>query len=430
MSSGRRLAALLVALALVALPAVALRAFCVGRTCDRTGEVTARVPFCPLPEEIRNEVAAGFYAGRSPDVLGVASGGIRSGRVAWPSTGILVDPSVPVAFFGAGVDPSAELPDGMALDRIAPTLEEVLGFDRPHPEVRTGFAVGGLASGQAHKLVVEIVWTGVGPAELADEQSWPSTFGIVGDGPFTMKGNAGSLPLDPVAILTTIGTGGLPSKHGMTGELVRNDSGEVVPPWGPGSPPSVIATLPDDLDEALQQSPRVALIAPDISSRGLIGGTWYFPHDRDDVLVDPPGDPASGVTGLLRHGYGVDEVPDVIGVVLDGPIRRLDALTGRIIEEVGARRPDTTFVFTTTGSAAPLGSIQAERVIGDLDPASGSVVEAAVPGGLFLDQGALAQGGLTSGDVVDAMLSLEPDGGGKLFADAFPGFAVSFARYC
>ena len=57
------------------------------------------------------------------------------------------------------------------------------------------------------------------------------------------------------------------------------------------------------------------------------------------------------------------------------------------------------------------------------------IVEAAVPGGLFLDQDVLAADGLSSGAVVGPMLGMT-EGGRKVFTDAFPGFAVSFARYC
>ncbi|HEY5859249.1 MAG TPA: hypothetical protein VIX62_03080, partial [Actinomycetota bacterium] len=70
MPIGSRLTTLLVVLALVALPAVALRAFCVGKSCD-SGEATASaaVPFCPLPAELRGLISAGFRQGRSPDVM-------------------------------------------------------------------------------------------------------------------------------------------------------------------------------------------------------------------------------------------------------------------------------------------------------------------------------------------------------------------------
>src|SRR5947208_8914654 len=65
----RRLITLLTVLGLIALPAVAARAFCLGSSCEKTSIPTSRVPFCPLPDVIKKEVAAGYYAGRSPDVM-------------------------------------------------------------------------------------------------------------------------------------------------------------------------------------------------------------------------------------------------------------------------------------------------------------------------------------------------------------------------
>ena len=54
MPIGRRLSTLLLVLALVGAPALVLRVFCVGNSCDAGGtEAQASVPFCPLPRELR-----------------------------------------------------------------------------------------------------------------------------------------------------------------------------------------------------------------------------------------------------------------------------------------------------------------------------------------------------------------------------------------
>jgi hypothetical protein len=57
-------------------------------------------------------------------------------------------------------------------------------------------------------------------------------------------------------------------------------------------------------------------------------------------------------------------------------------------------------------------------------------VAATVAGGLFLDQGVLAERGITGQVVVDALLSAETLEGERMVTDAFQGFAVSFSRYC
>jgi hypothetical protein len=58
------------------------------------------------------------------------------------------------------------------------------------------------------------------------------------------------------------------------------------------------------------------------------------------------------------------------------------------------------------------------------------VVDAVVPGGLFLDRDALRAAAVTGQRAVDALLGVTTPDGGSVLADAFQGFAVSFARYC
>ncbi len=110
----------------------------------------------------------------------------------------------------------------------------------------------------------------------------------------------GSLPEEPAATLTTIGTGGLPSQHGITGNLIRDKRGAPVPAWSADAPTSVIATLADDWDHATGQAAKIGLIAPDQTDQGLVGGTWYLSHDRDDLVFGRP-DPVDGRRAVARR---------------------------------------------------------------------------------------------------------------------------------
>jgi hypothetical protein len=441
---GRRLVSLLIVLTLVAVPPIVFRVLCVGRTCGTASSATARVPFCPLPEDLKTLIAAGYRSGRSPDVLGVTASSLVIGggppedaEVPWPSVSPPVDARVPIALFGHGVARGHPLPAGTALDQIAPTLSDVLGFERTHPEVRAGRAVPHVARGPAPRLIVEIVWRGIGTADLrAEPHDWPYVRGLLRDGSAdaTLDGTTGSVPLDPAATLTTVGTGGLPTQHGITGALVRNDKGDVVPAWGTGAPISVISTLPDDLVQAMRQKPKVALVAPDASDLGLVGNGWAYGNHAYDVRIGG-GDPLPAVRRLLSAGYGADPTPDVLGVVLHGSIAAMDDRTREIVSAVRSTGASATYALTATGSRVRSGpatgaavvASQVDGAVGGADP----IVAAEVPGGLFLDQSVLAQRGLSSNAVVDAMLQMRPPPGDeKLFADAFPGFAVSFARYC
>ena len=443
MSSGRRLLILLAVCSLVAIPAGVLRATCAARTCDQGEDVRARVPFCPLPADLKSLIASGFLAGRSPDVVGVGAtpvaGGGGEASTPWPGTNPVPDTRVPLAFLGTGVDPSVALPQKLTLDRVAPTLAEILGFRREHPEVRSGLSITGLADGDRPRLVLELVWTGGGTPELqadaAASNAWRRLTST--DAVASTQASTGSLPLDPVAVLTTIGTGGPPSEHGITGALIRDDEGRLVVPWSAGTPASVsamssvIATLPDDLanDDA---ATKVGAVLPERADLGIVGGTWYGVGSTVDLTIERR-HPDRAVTAMLDAGYGADATPDVLAVVVGGPAAAFARALDTIVPAVRRAVPATTIVVAATGARAPEGALAASAVAQRVDASvrsSEPVVEATVPGGLFLDQDVLAADGLSSGDAVEPMLGLRDQEGRKVFTDAFPGFAVSFARYC
>ena len=94
-----------------------------------------------------------------------------------------------------------------------------------------------MADGTRPRLILLIAWKGAGADELRDRpRAWPYLASLMRDGAGTLDGRTGSLPLDPAATETTIGTGGLPSQHGITGSYVRNTGGQVVPAYAPNAP--------------------------------------------------------------------------------------------------------------------------------------------------------------------------------------------------
>jgi len=422
-ASGRRLAVLVVALALVGAPAVALRALCVGKSCAQEGIAgAAPIPFCPLPAALREQIVAGYRQGRSPDVMGTTN----VPMVGWPWVGYTSDQNAaPIMFFGKGIF-GGRLPNDVGLDQIAPTIAELMDFRRAHPEVRSGAPISDVVhNGPPPPLVVEIVWTGVGTASFNPAGTpWLTDHDL--HGAWTYNATTGSLPTDPAAVLTTIGTGGLPSQHGITGTFIRGKDGAPARAWGLDAPTSIIATLGDDWDHATAQSARIGLVAPTSSDRGLIGGTWYLDVDRDDVLLGAS-DVVDAVGQLLAAGYGADTTTDILGVALGGGAQGMDKHTGQIVEMVRRLVPDAVFVLTATGAQTG-GS--GPSIADGVDAAVGAPVVAAVSGGLFLNQQVMATTGITSDEVVLAMDSLDAPNGDPLFADAYPGFAVSFSRYC
>ena len=441
--SRSRLLSLVAVLAVLGAPAAVLRGLCVGNSCNEQTSAASEVPFCSLAAEQRDLMEAGFEGElhRSPDLVGVTptdvvvTGGSAFSRgqpqPAWPATDSTAA-RVPLLFWGTGVDAEASIPAGTGLDDVAPTIAEMISFKRPHPTVRSGRPIDGVPSGNTPRVVVEIALKDVGSDDIEDDEtSWPVLHRLLAGGAGTFDAVTGSIPTDPAAILTTIGTGGLPHQHGMVGTLVRNGAGRVVRAWGPGSPVHIIATLPDDLDEELDQKPLIGLVQSDPSDRGLVGGDWYVATDEDEIVTETA-QPATAVEEFLDRGFGRDSVPDILAVALAGDADFMDEQVGRIARLVERRASEAALVVTATGGHPATRDFSASAVQRELEravPGAADAVEAMAPGGIFLDQQALG-GNITEDDVLKALRALEGADGRPLLADAFPAIAVSFARYC
>jgi hypothetical protein len=140
------------------------------------------------------------------------------------------------------------------------------------------------------------------------------------------------------------------------------------------------------------------------------------------------------VRDLADSSAGRDDVPDLLGIVLEGDVRSLDRWTSRIADAADrATDGQTLLVVAGTGDVADASAAAAEPLIADAAaelPGGGALIEDVVAGGVFLDQKVLAEEGTTGQAVVEALLSLEDADGAAMVRDAFQGFAVSFARYC
>jgi hypothetical protein len=435
----RRMLLVLVVAGLVAAPAAILAGLCLGNACRRSDAGQARVPFCSLPAELRSSIASGFRDTRSPHVLAVSGPtpvGDESNGLRWPSIKDVHLPDIPMVFAGSGVATGAEVPTGAALDSLAPTLAEIIGLRRPHPGVRTGEALSGIASGEPPRLAVLVVWKNVSSRELKRRpQTWPVLRGLMEDGAATMEATAGSLPTDPAAILATIGTGALPLDHGITGSFIRNDQGDVVVPWSEDSPFSVVAALGDDLDEIQDQTPRIGLVGTDERDQGLVGGNWYLDHDKDDTIIEPePASQAEKAATLLSSGYGGDTTTDLLAVAMEGPIPELDTALGTILESAKDVSGGSFVMASTATGSAPFKASEAfpsADVEQQVDAEIGTnVISATTPGGVFIDQEAMTRTGLSDDRVVTALRHVEDAGGNALFEDVFPAIAVTFAKYC
>ena len=424
--------------ALLAVPALVMRITCLGRACEDEGTARAsNVPFCSLPSGLRHDIASGYREGRSPEVLAAATGnvvgatgfGTRRGP-SWPGTDL--DTRVPLYFAGTGVG-SMEIPEGTTLDAVAPTLSEIIGLERPHPEVRSGTPIEGVATGERPRLVLLVVASGLGSRDIEAGRASFFEDELIG-GAVTMEADPGSQPLDPAAVLTTIGTGGLPRQHGVTGRMIRNDEGRLVQAWSDAAPVSVIATLADDLDETTNQRAKIGVSMSHRSDRGIVGGNWYVGGDRDRLLLTRgAGEDRLDLSELARGGYGKDPVTDLFALIVKGGVGRIREafIQSRAVAE-RVSDGSYTVVFTGTGSRSQAGAeVGAQSIATRVDQAVGAdVVEGLAAGGLFLDVNVQTEEKISEDRVIEAMRDLRGADGSPVFADVFPALAVSFARYC
>ncbi len=460
----RRSVTFFVVAALVGVPAGTVRVLCLDNSCEAQTSFSSKTPFCSLPVKLRRLVERGFYDGRSPDIMAVtgstlvAGGGGFDGvnfTPVWPSTALPDGGRVPLVFAGTGVARDAEVPNGTGLDDVSETIADIIDLRRPHPAVRSGDPVGRVASGEVPRVVMEVVWKGIGSDDLErHRQDWPRLRRLMRRGAGTLDAEVGSLPLDPAATIATIGTGGVPNRHGIIGALLRSDQvtysltedhradSRVVRAWQGRAPSAVIASLGDDLDEERKQRPVVGVVGTDRADRSLIGGSWYPDGDRDKAVIlgrrASVGEQIDAARRLLTQGaFGRDPNTDLVGVVLSGTIAELDRALGQLVEVTNrVSRGSSAIVVTATGASSPSkteATVDAEALRRRLTrslPGSPPLIEALVPGGLYLDQKALARLKLSDDVVLGELLAMRGPTGDLLMADAFPAIAVTFARYC
>jgi hypothetical protein len=406
--------------AVVAVPAGLLRLACVGDICREAAPKASGAPFCSLPGPLREAVSAGYRKGRSPEVLGVT----RRETGPWPSLDPM--PRVSLEMSGSGLR-SGDLPSDASLDDLAPTLAAAMGIERPHPEVRSGEAWVHLLGGPAPRLVIQVVWAGApGPGDFLEGVS--SLGGAAGEL------SAGSVPLDEAAMMATIGSGGTPSQHGITGALIRDRQGRLVRAWGRRSPGSVIAMLADDMSMLSDGAARIGLVTGSPDHQGLIGRDWYVSGNSPDLEIVPDASPeklARRAEVLLDSGYGADDVTDLLAVSMSGPQRALESATTRLMNAAKKTAPGRVLyslvALPERASSTLLATDVAAEIERDIDA---PVIEATGAGGFFTDQAVLAEEHIGEDVILSAMSRVRAPDGERLFADRFTGVAIRFERYC
>ena len=353
-----------------------------ARRARRPDRSPTRVPFCPLPADLEALIAAGLPAGRSPDVIGGDTAPVTSAAGVDPATravavDVTADTRVPLVFLGRRRRARARSPTGLALDRIAPTLGEILG----------------LRSAASRTCAPACAVTGVARRRPAPpgggDRLERRRHAELGRAPGRRRGLRSGIDGRAAPARSTASTGlaaarprGRRSRRSAPAGRRRstasparssaNDAGEVEPAWGAGAPISVIATLPDDLDRATRRAIRIGLVVP-AAVRPRARRRHLVPRPRSRRRPRSSGDdPVAAVGAMLAAGFGADDTPDVLGVVLDGPVATIDRTHD------GHRRPACAGGRPGARSSWPATGRSARRRAGDVRLESRDDVDAAI----------------------------------------------------
>ncbi len=199
---------------------------------------------------------------------------------------------IPLVFYGPGVVPeTGQVDDPASLADIYPTMSGLTGVDLAERdgtalEAVTGPVTSPLAS--PPRLVVMIVWDGVGRNVLDRwPAAWPNLARLEREGVSFLDAEVGSSPSITPASHSTMGTGAFPIHHGVTAIEYRDDEGDVRDPF-PGKDPGSLklSTFADDIDLALDNVPKVGLLAWKAWHLGMMGhGKGLSGGDADELAI-------------------------------------------------------------------------------------------------------------------------------------------------
>ena len=135
---------------------------------------------------------------------------------------------VPIVVRGPGIAPGTIVKRPVDITSIAPTYADLLGMDDfespsdPLPEVAG-------TPGSPLKAIVTIVIDG-GGWNVLDRypEAWPNIARVMDEGVTYQGATIGSAPSTTGALHATFGTGFYPMDHGIPGNVLRDDDGEVV----------------------------------------------------------------------------------------------------------------------------------------------------------------------------------------------------------
>ncbi|MDQ3951553.1 MAG: alkaline phosphatase family protein [Actinomycetota bacterium] len=288
---------------------------------DRTFESNDPVErACALDRSLLARVWRGYHPKRSEDVTFVPLEPNYSGAFDVTSHSGPWDylQNVPLVLYGPGViEPQGRVRDTATLADVFSTAGALTGVDLPQRDGRVlEDALG--AGGAPPKLVVTIVWDGVGRNVLERwPDRWPNLARMEREGTSYVAATVGSSPSITPATHSTLGTGVFPRTHGVTAINLRPGD-DVTISFNQRDPSQLkVTTFGDEIDLALGNAPLVGMLAWKSWHLGMLGhGTATPGGDADHLAIIGSDERITGnplfyaAPEYLEHFPGLEEHAD------------------------------------------------------------------------------------------------------------------------
>ena len=246
---------------------------------------------------------------------------------------------VPLLFYGPGIVPANGRVHGEAtLADIAPTVATWLDFPFEAPDGHALVEATQEDQVPAPRLIVTLVWDG-GGRDVLDRwpDDWPFLASLVERGTWYEDATVGSSPTNTPPSHATIGTGAFPRTNGVV-DLYQEVDGVIAKPSDGGPGTLLLPTLADSFDLAMDNEPKVGLVATLGAHTGMIGhGATWPGGDRDVAVLREDEDSGTGgdegrtweLTEPMRAAFHLpDYVDDVPG--FDADVAALDQSDGAL----------------------------------------------------------------------------------------------------
>jgi hypothetical protein len=245
---------------------------------------------CDLPIKYLERIWKGHDPVHSEDVTTVplapnSSGtfGVTSHSGPWEYL-----QNVPLVFYGPGfIKASGEPVEGpVETVDVFSTVGELVGVDLPQRDGRELEEILEQGRQDPPKLVLTIVWDGVGRNVLERwPDAWPNLARLEREGTSLVDAIVGSSPSITPATHSNLGTGAYPRRHGVTAIEYRTEEGSVRQAFAKRDPADLrMTTMADEIDLALNNEAKVGMLAWKGWHLGMLGhGTQTPGGDADEV---------------------------------------------------------------------------------------------------------------------------------------------------